>query len=253
MLTDLAGFAACTFKRGLTFINIPTTLLAMVDASAGGKTGINFRGLKNEIGVIRQPEHVFIYLPFLRTLDQDNLLSGYAEMLKAGLIADRELWAELIAFNLNGYDEDQLGRLIWRSIKIKHEVVVADPDEHGIRKALNFGHTIGHAIESESLHAGTPLAHGYAVAYGMIVEAILSHNKLGLPIDSVEEIRETVTRLYGQPPLTIKKTEILLEWMRFDKKNRDNRINFTLLDEIGKCRIDQVATEEEIREVLEQG
>jgi 3-dehydroquinate synthase len=250
MLTDLGGFAACTFKRGITFINIPTTLLAMVDASAGGKTGVNFRGLKNEIGVIRQPEHVFLYLPFLRTLDRENLLSGYAEMLKAGLIADAALWQDLKVFDLGQYDEGELGRLICRSVQIKMDVVKADPEEHGIRKSLNFGHTIGHALESESLHAGRPLAHGYAVAFGMIAEAVLSHHQLGLPLSSVDDIRQTVTRLYGDPPDTVRNTEALLGWMKFDKKNRDNRINFTLLESIGRCMIDREAGEEEIRQCL---
>ncbi|TSA38296.1 MAG: 3-dehydroquinate synthase [Porphyromonadaceae bacterium] len=251
MLTDLGGFIASTFKRGLTFINLPTTVLAMVDASTGGKTGINFRGLKNEIGVIRQPKHVFLYLPFLRTLDRENLLSGYAEMLKAGLIADPEFWQDLKHFNLDHYSEEGLGRLIWRSVKIKKDVVEADHEEHGIRKSLNFGHTIGHALESESMHSGHPLAHGYAVAYGMIVEAVLSHNKLGLPSASVTDIRDTITRLYGNLPDTIRKTEVLIEWMKFDKKNRDNRINFSLLEGIGKCRVNVEATEEEIREVMQ--
>jgi 3-dehydroquinate synthase len=252
MLTDLGGFAATTFKRGLSFINIPTTLLAMVDASTGGKTGINFRGLKNEIGVIRQPKHVFLYLPFLRTLDRENLLSGFAEMLKAGLIADQGLWQDLKNFDFDNWSEEELGRLIWRSVKIKKVFVDADPEEQGIRKALNFGHTIGHALESESLHSGQPLAHGYAVAYGMIMEAVLSHHKLGLPSGSVAEIRDTINRLYGNPPDIIKKTNVLLEWMKFDKKNRDNRINFTLLEEIGKYRIDQVATEQEIGEAIKE-
>ena len=251
MLTDLGGFAASTLKRGLTFINIPTTVLAMVDASTGGKTGINFRGLKNEIGVIRQPKHVFLYLPFLRTLDRENLLSGYAEMLKAGLITDPELWHDLRIFDFDNYSEEELGRLIWRSVKIKKDIVDADPEEHGIRKALNFGHTIGHALESESLHAGHPLAHGYAVAYGMIVEAVLSHNKLGLPFESVIEIRDMITRLYGNPSDTIRNTDVMIEWMKFDKKNRDNRINFSLLEGIGKCRVNVEAGVEEIREAME--
>ncbi|MCX6224067.1 MAG: 3-dehydroquinate synthase [Bacteroidia bacterium] len=251
MLTDLGGFVASTFKRGLAFINIPTTLLAMVDASAGGKNGINFRGLKNEIGVIRQPEHVFLHLPFLRTLDRENLLSGFAEMLKAGLIADHELWQDLKLFNFDNFSEEELGRLIWRSVKIKKEIVDADPEEHGIRKALNFGHTIGHAVESESLQEGQPLTHGYAVAFGMVIEAILSHNKLGLSSESVIEIFDTINRLYGNPPETIKDADVLLKWMKSDKKNRDNRINFTLLEKIGKYRIDSEATEKEIRQALE--
>jgi 3-dehydroquinate synthase len=250
MLTDLGALATGTLKRGLACINIPTTLLAMVDASAGGKSGINFRGLKNEIGVIRQPLHVFLYLPFLRTLDRENLLSGYAEMLKAGLIADRHLWEELKAFNLNGYDEEELGRLIWRSIEIKTDVVEADPEEHGIRKSLNFGHTFGHALESESMHAGHPLAHGYAVAFGMVKEAILSHHKLGLPITAVDDIQDAITRLYGEPPATLRQADILLEWMKFDKKNRNNKINFSLIDAIGSCKVDIEASVEEIREAL---
>jgi 3-dehydroquinate synthase len=250
MLTDLGGFAASTFKRGLAFINVPTTLLAMVDASTGGKTGVNFRGLKNEVGVIRQPKHVFLHLPFLRTLDRENLLSGFAEMLKAGLIADRQLWQDLKGFSFDRYTEDELGRLIWRSVKIKSDIVQADPEEQGIRKALNFGHTIGHALESESLSAGNVLAHGYAVAFGMIVEAVLSHDKLRLPAESVSEIRETINRLYGNLPDTAELTEVLLGWMRFDKKNSNNQINFSLLDAIGNCRIDQVATEKEIRKAL---
>jgi len=250
MLTDLGGFAASTLKRGLAFINVPTTLLAMVDASVGGKSGINFRGLKNEIGVIRQPKYVLLYLPFLRTLDRENLLSGFAEMLKAGLIADRNLWADLKNFELDGYNEEELGRLIWRSVEIKKDIVTEDPEEMGIRKVLNFGHTIGHALESESLHSGQPLAHGFAVAYGMIAEAVLSKHKLGLTDDSVNDIRETITRLYGLPPATILKKKILIEWMKFDKKNRDNRINFSLLEEIGKCRVNVEAGVEEIEGVL---
>ena len=195
--------------------------------------------------------HVLLHLPFLRTLDRANLLSGFAEMLKAGLIADRQLWMDLKKLDWDHYSEEELGRLIWRSVLIKINVVVEDPEEHGIRKSLNFGHTIGHALESESLHSDHPLAHGYAVAYGMIVEAVLSCNKLGLPTESVNEIRETVTRLYGNPPDTIRKTDVLLEWMKFDKKNRDNRINFSLLEEIGKCRVNVEATAEEIREAME--
>jgi len=250
MLTDLGGFAASTFKRGIAFINIPTTVLAMVDASTGGKTGVNFRGLKNEIGVIRQPKHVFLYLPFLRTLDRHNLLSGFAEMLKVGLIADKELWNKLKVFDLDGYDETEFGKLIWRCVEIKKDIVEADPEEHGIRKALNFGHTIGHAIESESLRSGDPLAHGYAVAYGMIAEAALSCNLLGLSAGAVSEICETITHLYGNPPVIIKDPEIMLGWMKFDKKNRDNHIIFTLLEEIGKNRVNLEVGEEEIRKVL---
>lgn len=246
MLTDLGGFAAGTLKRGIPFINIPTTLLAMVDASVGGKSGINFRGLKNEVGTIRQPLHVLLYLPFLKTLDKENLLSGYAEMLKAGLIADASLWAELVEFDLSRYNEEVLGRLIWRSVEIKKRIVDADPEEKGLRKSLNFGHTIGHAFESESLYAGHPVPHGYAVAWGMIAEAVLSVEKLGLPVESLRVTRDAIYRLYGKSPESFADANRLLPWMKFDKKNTDHRINFTLLEQIGKCRVNCTATEEEI-------
>jgi 3-dehydroquinate synthase len=250
MLTDLGGFAASTLKRGVAFINVPTTLLAMVDASVGGKSGINFRGLKNEIGVIRQPLHVLLYLPFLRTLDHDNLLSGYAEMLKAGLIADADLWNHLQRFDIEHYGEQELADLIWRSVQIKKLVVEQDPEETGIRKALNFGHTIGHAYESESLNLGAHIHHGFAVAWGMIAESYLSLKKLGLSERSFEEIRQTITRLYGNPPEGFRDAGVLIPWMRFDKKNSDNRINFTLLEETGKCRVNCTATNDEIAETL---
>ena len=250
MLTDLGGFAASTLKRGLAFINIPTTLLAMVDASVGGKTGVNFRGLKNEVGVIRQPLHVLILLPFLRTLDPDNLLSGFAEMLKAGLIADGGLWDQLRGFDLSGYNEEQFGKLIWRSVEIKKAIVEADPEEQGIRKALNFGHTVGHALESEALRQEHPVPHGFAVAWGMITEAMLSHKQLGLPPESVYMIRDTIQSLYGHPPAQLTDPDRLLSWMKFDKKNTGDRINFTLLEKIGKCRVNCTVSEEEIREVM---
>ena len=252
MLTDLGGFAASTLKRGLAFINIPTTLLAMVDASVGGKTGVNFRELKNEVGIIRQPLHVLIHLPFLRTLDPENLLSGFAEMLKAGLIADAGLWDQLRGFDLSGYKEEEFGKLIWRSVEIKKDIVEADPEEKGIRKALNFGHTIGHALESEALHQGQPVPHGFAVAWGMITEASLSHKELGLPAESVRVIRDTIRRLYGDPPVQLTDPDRLLSWMKFDKKNTGDRINFTLLERIGKCRVNCTVSEEEIRKVMSE-
>jgi 3-dehydroquinate synthase len=222
----------------------------MVDASVGGKTGVNFRGLKNEVGIIRQPLHVLIYQPFLRTLDRQNLLSGFAEMLKAGLIADADLWDKLRETDLSRYDEEAFGKLIWRSVEIKKEIVEADPEENEIRKALNFGHTIGHALESEALESGHPVPHGYVVAWGMITEAKLSHKQLSLPLESVQVMRDTIHRLYGHPPVHLTDSDRLLSWMKFDKKNTGNRINFTLLERIGKCRVNCNVTEEEIRNVM---
>jgi len=252
MLTDLGGFAASTLKRGLAFINIPTTLLAMVDASVGGKTGVNFRGLKNEVGVIRQPLHVLLYLPFLRTLTADHPLSGFAEMLKAGLIADADLWDQLRNFNLSGYQEEELGPLIWRSVEIKKAIVEADPEEQGARKALNFGHTFGHALESEALSINQPVSHGFAVAWGMIYEARLSHKQLSLPLESVHVMCDTIHKLYGHPPVHLTDPDHLLAWMKFDKKNAGNRINFTLLETIGRYRVNCTVSEEEIRKVMSE-
>jgi 3-dehydroquinate synthase len=198
------------------------------------------------VGIIRQPMHVFIHLPFLATLDRPNLLSGFAEMLKAGLIADKNLWIDLKSYDFDQPDQHLLESLIWRSVMIKKDIVEADPDEAGLRKSLNFGHTIGHAMESEALHSGNPVPHGFAVAWGMVAEARLSSLKLGLPADSVNEIRETVNRYYGKPEPLLQDPARILPWMRFDKKNSGDRINFTLLEEIGRCRINCTASEEEI-------
>ena len=175
MLTDLGSFAASTIKRGMDFVNIPTTLLAQVDASVGGKTGFNFNGLKNEIGVINQPVSVLIDTRFLRTIDKPNLVSGYAEMIKHGLINSKDHLDEVRKFDLNNPDYDSLRGIIARSVAIKDSFVFKDPFEKNIRKALNFGHTIGHAFESFALESENPLLHGYAVAFGMIAELYLSH------------------------------------------------------------------------------
>lgn len=166
MVTDLGGFAASTFKRGIKYINIPTTLLSMVDASVGGKTGINFNGLKNEIGVFNSPETVILDTEFLKTLDHENICSGYAEMLKHGLISNEKNYAELLTFDLDKVDYKHLGEMVGTSVAIKERVVLEDPFEHGIRKALNLGHTAGHAFESWAL-SRKPYLHGYAVAWGL--------------------------------------------------------------------------------------
>ena len=168
MVTDLGGFAASTFKRGIRYINIPTTLLSMVDASVGGKTGINFGGLKNEIGVFNAASSVLLDTRFLRTLDQQNIRSGYAEMLKHGLISTTAEWAELLNFDLLDIDYDRLQELVAKSVAIKEEIVAKDPTERGLRKALNLGHTIGHAFESLALEENRTILHGYAVAWGLV-------------------------------------------------------------------------------------
>ena len=251
MVTDLGGFAASTFKRGIDFINIPTTLLAMVDASVGGKTGINFGGLKNEIGVFSDSRFVIINTQFLDTLDHDNICSGYAEMLKHGLISDEHTWAELVTFDLDTPDLSQLQRMVAESIKVKERIVEADPHEHGIRKALNLGHTMGHAFESFAMRRGTPILHGYAVAYGMIGELYMSARKTAFPTDRMHQTVRFIRENYGTFNITCDDYPTLIELMHHDKKNTSGIINFTLLGNVGDIRINQTANEEEIKEALD--
>ena len=251
MVTDLGGFAASTFKRGIDFINIPTTLLAMVDASVGGKTGINFGGLKNEIGVFSDSRFVIINTQFLDTLDHYNICSGYAEMLKHGLISDERTWAELVTFDLDNPDLSQLQRMVADSIKVKERIVETDPHEHGIRKALNLGHTMGHAFESFAMRRGTPILHGYAVAYGMIGELYMSARKTAFHTDRMHQTVRFIRENYGTLNITCDDYPTLIELMRHDKKNTAGIINFTLLGNVGDIRINQTATEEEIKEALD--
>ncbi len=251
MVTDLGGFAASCFKRGIKFINIPTTLLAMVDASVGGKTGVNFGGLKNEIGVFNDSEYVILSTDFLPTLDSANLLSGYAEMLKHGLISDAKMWAELVSFDLNNPDYAQLSRMLADSVKVKERIVAEDPHEHGIRKALNVGHTAGHALESWSMRHDCPILHGYAVAFGIIVELYLSVAKMGFPTDRMRQTVQFIRSNYGTLGITCNDYDELLELMTHDKKNTAGIINFTLLHDIGGIDLNQTASEEEIKEALD--
>ena len=258
MVTDLGGFAASTFKRGLAYINIPTTLLSQVDASVGGKTGINFGGLKNEIGVFNSARTVILSTDFLRSLDMQNLLSGYAEMLKHGLISDEESWAELLRFEIdNGQcstvnDQWQrLSALVAKSVRIKERIVEEDPTEKGIRKALNLGHTAGHALESLALELGKPVLHGYAVAWGLICELYLSVVKCDFPKDKFRQTVQFIRSHYGDFPLDCKQYDRLFEFMQHDKKNEAGIINFTLLADIGDIRINQQASKEEIYEMLD--
>ena len=251
MITDLGGFAASTFKRGLTYINIPTTLLSQVDASVGGKTGINFEGLKNEIGVFSQAATVIISSEFLRSLDLKNLLSGYAEMLKHGLISDYESWAELLRFDIEDFDYGQLNTLVAKSIAIKEKIVEADPTEKNIRKALNLGHTLGHAIESLAMEQRETILHGYAVAWGIIGELYLSFMKCNFPKEHLQQTVQFIRQYYGNAPVDCKQYERLYQLMMHDKKNSGNNINFTLLGNIGDIRINQQATKNEIFEMLD--
>ena len=255
MVTDLGGFAASTFKRGIDFINIPTTLLAMVDASVGGKTGINFNGLKNEVGVFNDSKFVILHTQFLQTLDTENIRSGYAEMLKHGLIRNEKMWAELVNFPLGDLPDSQLlttlQQMVADSIAVKEHIVGADPREKGLRKALNLGHTFGHALESWAMKHGEPILHGYAVAYGLVCELYLSVVKMGFPTDKMRQTVAFIKENYGTIGITCDDYDELIALMKHDKKNTADTINFTFLGNIGDIRINQTATVDEIKEALD--
>ena len=248
MVTDLGGFAAATFKRGIACVNIPTTLLAMVDAAVGGKTGINLDGLKNEVGAFSSPRAVVIDTEFLRTLDDRNLRSGYAEMLKHGLISSREMLVSLLRFDIAAPDYARLQAMVAESIAVKEDVVRRDPHEHGLRKALNLGHTAGHAFESLALARQQPVLHGYAVAWGLVCELYLSHLKAGFPLDELRRTVGYIAARYGRFAFGCDDYDDLLSLMRHDKKNVGGVINFTLLEQPGQVRLDCTATREEICE-----
>lgn len=250
MVTDLGGFAASTFKRGIHLINIPTTLLSMVDASVGGKTGFNFGGLKNEIGVFRNASSVILDTTFLNTMDHENILSGYAEMLKHGLINNEKMLAELLTFDVEHPDLNVLQRMVAESVEVKQRIVLEDPTEQGIRKALNLGHTIGHAFESLALKR-QPVLHGYAVAWGLVCELYLSVVKMGFPTERMRQVVRFIFDNYGRMPISCNDYPTLIELMTHDKKNVAGKINFTLLGAVGDIRINQTATKEEIEEALD--
>ncbi|MBR1557565.1 MAG: 3-dehydroquinate synthase [Prevotella sp.] len=250
MITDLGGFAASTFKRGINYINIPTTLLSMVDASVGGKTGINFQGLKNEIGVFNNASSVILDTEFLKTLDMENMLSGYAEMLKHGLISDEKMLGKLLSFDIEAPDLAELKSMVAESVAVKQRIVTEDPTEKGIRKALNLGHTVGHAFESLALQR-KPVFHGYAVAWGLICELYLSAIKTGFPTDKMRQTVRFILDHYGKMNITCDDYPTLLELMTHDKKNVAGIINFTLLGGVGNILINKTATKEEIYEAFD--
>ena len=251
MVTDLGGFAASTFKRGIAFINIPTTLLAMVDASVGGKTGINFCGLKNEIGVFRNATTVILDTQFLTTLDRENLLSGYAEMLKHGLISSPQELYSLLRFDISQPDLALLQQIVARSVAVKENIVLQDPQEHGLRKALNLGHTVGHAFESLAMAKHQPVLHGYAVAWGLVCELYLSTKRMNFPRETFYQLMYFVRDHYGRFPLDCREYDRIYELMTHDKKNTAGIVNFTLLGDVGDIRINQTATKDEVFDMLD--
>lgn len=239
VISDLGGFVACTFKRGIDFVNIPTTLLSMVDASIGGKNGIDLGNLKNQIGIIREPKAVLIDTQFLNTLPQNEMRSGLAEMLKHGLIFDKTYWDKFK--NLKDLNTEDLNVLIHQSIQIKNNIVCEDLTENGIRKSLNFGHTLGHAIESYFLENETKknLLHGEAVAIGMILESYISKEKDLLSNAEYHEIKYIINDIFDRIDFSELEIEKIIDLLIYDKKNEFGKVQFALLDGIGKIKINQ--------------
>jgi len=250
VVTDLGGFVAGTYKRGIRFVNVPTSLMGMVDAAIGGKTGVDLAGVKNMVGLFHDPLAVHVHVPFLRTLGKRELLNGLAEMIKHGLVADADHWEAILQAPL--HDLDALTPLIERSAEIKCAVVKEDPLDLGHRKVLNFGHTIGHAIEAHSWEgAGRGLLHGEAVAAGMICAAWLSWRRDGLPREELDRITDHLLGLYKPHPFAAADAHRLIELMRHDKKNAEGSFRFTLLHRIGEAVVDQRITPAQVKEALE--
>jgi 3-dehydroquinate synthase len=239
VITDIGGFVASTYKRGIDFVNVPTTLLAMVDASVGGKTGVDLGSLKNQIGVINEPKSVIVISKFLETLPTNQMRSGLAEMLKHGLIYDKLYWDKLK--NLNALNTDDLDILIKQSIEIKNEIVSQDLKENGIRKALNFGHTLGHAIESYCLESEdkNQLLHGEAIAIGMILESHISYQSNFISKEDFAEIKYIITDVFEKIQFNESDIQNIMNLLVFDKKNEFGNIQFTLLNKIGESKINQ--------------
>ena len=251
VVTDLGGFVACTFKRGIKYVNIPTTLLSMVDASVGGKTGVDLGHLKNQIGVISSPDIIIIDSSYLRSLPENQMKSGMAEMLKHGLISDRSYWNKFE--NIHNLTLGELDGLIYESVLIKKAVVDKDPYERNLRKTLNYGHTLGHAIESFFLSSPdrTDLLHGEAIAIGIVLASYISTKLTGFSNDDNENIKKFFKDFYGHVSISETEYSSILELLKFDKKNEHGNINFVLLEAIGKPKIDCQVPEKIMFEALE--
>lgn len=251
VVTDLVGFVASTFKRGLDFINIPTSLLSMVDASVGGKTGIDLGNLKNQIGVINNPKMVLVDSNYLDTLPQNEMRSGLAEMLKHGLIFDKNYWEKFL--NLSQIDFADFDQLIYTSVEIKNKIVIQDPTEKGIRKALNFGHTLGHAIESYFLEnkSKQKLLHGEAVAVGMILESNIALQNHLISESEYAQIKSTIKNIFEDIYFEEKDINSILELLIHDKKNEFGKIQFSLIEGIGKAKTNQETENKTIKLAFE--
>lgn len=253
VVTDLGGFAASTYMRGVNYINVPTTLLGAVDASLGGKTGINFGGFKNRIGVFSDAVKVIISTTFFRTLTSSDLLSGYGEMVKHAMLSSQTMVHKLLQYDVTNYDPDRLLELIEESVRVKARYVAADHDETFLRRALNLGHTFGHAFESLAMKRLSPLPHGYAVAYGLLPAMILSHIKLGFPTEEIHRYASFIAERYGAFEIACTDYPQLIEFMHGDKKNRtaDGTVSCVLLKEYGEPELAVEATEADITAALD--
>ena len=250
VITDMGGFVASCFKRGIRFINVPTTLLSMVDASVGGKTGVDLGVLKNQIGMFCNPEMVIIDTDFLSTVPERELKSGLAEIIKYGFTFDRKLWDDIR--ELEKPDLDKIRKMVHRSVEIKNDVVLEDLLENSLRKSLNFGHTVGHAIESYFLDNKEKerLTHGEAIAIGMVVELFYSSRLLDLPMEHAKALKTFVDRFYGEVNLESEDLAPIIDLMQYDKKNVSGKINFVLLNAIESCELDMQVNKELLREGL---
>jgi 3-dehydroquinate synthase len=248
VITDMGGFVGSAYKRGIRFINIPTTLLSMVDASVGGKTGVDLGVLKNQIGFFSDPEMVLIDIAFLETVPPEEIISGTAEVIKHGLIYDKQIWEDVKKNGLKNIEY-----LIHRSVEIKNEVVLEDQRESSLRKILNFGHTIGHAVESYFLESNEKktLTHGQAISLGMITEVYLSHHLFGFPKEKMEEVKKHVLNIFGQVPIKKEDYKAVLSYLKHDKKNVGGQVNFVLLEDLERFKIDCQVEIELVKESLD--
>ena len=247
VIGDMGGFCARTYKRGIDFLQIPTTLLSQVDASVGGKLGVDFQGIKNIVGLFDNPIAVLIDPGFLRTLSREELRSGYAEIVKHGIIADLDLWNDTKSFKPVHTDWTSI---IDRSVAVKQKVVEVDKKEGGLRKILNFGHTIGHAVETYYLDGPKHLLHGEAIAIGMICESYLSNLVSGLELDDADQIKAHLLTIYGKQDISDLDIDRIFDYMNNDKKNVGGEISFSLPDRLGSCTWDQQCDREMIEASL---
>lgn len=249
VITDIGGFVASTYKRGIPFVNIPTTVLGMCDASVGGKTGIDLLHIKNMVGTFAEPKQIFLYTQFLKTLPFQELKSGFAEMLKHALIADEKHWKDLIG--ISELNAEQIFPFIERSVEIKKEIVAQDFKEEHLRKTLNFGHTIGHAIESLFLSEGEQVTHGECVALGMICETELAHLEGLIPTSTRDEVIQGICHFFSKLKINHFPIESIINLMLQDKKNNSGNINFSLITQIGVCQYNYQATTENLIKCIE--